>query len=116
MRHNSRAFVDKLSFQTSLGHGPTGRERRALGVRTQGPTLLVTDLCMMKPDPDTNEFRVVSIHPGVTREQIVAATGWAVTFAEQVADTPAPTPVELDALRDLNARTAKAHGTTAATE
>jgi len=116
MRHNSRAFVDKLSFQTSLGHGPTGRERRALGVRTQGPTLLVTDLCVMTPDPDTNEFRVVSIHPGVTREEIVAATGWPVAFADQVADTPAPTAAELEALRDLNARTATAHGTTAATE
>jgi glutaconate CoA-transferase subunit B len=111
MRHNPRAFVDRLSFQTSLGHGPTGRERRALGVRTEGPALLVTDLCVMKPDPETKEFRVVSIHPGVTRAQVIDATGWPVTFAGDVAETPAPTVDELDALRDLNARTARAHGT-----
>lgn len=114
MRHNPRAFVDKLSFQTSLGHGATGRERRELGVRTEGPALLVTDLCVMKPNADTKEFEVATLHPGVTREQVVAATGWAVRFAEPVAETPAPSAEELAALRDLNARTAKAHGTTIA--
>jgi glutaconate CoA-transferase subunit B len=113
MRHNPRAFVDTLSFQTSLGHGPTGRERREMGVRTEGPALLVTDLCVMKPDPDTKEFRVVSLHPGVGREQVVAATGWPVTFADEVTETPAPTVAELEALRDLNARTARAHGASA---
>jgi glutaconate CoA-transferase, subunit B len=113
MRHNPRAFVDKLSFQTSLGHGATGRERRELGVNTEGPVLLVTDLCIMRPDPDTKEFIVVSIHAGVTRDQVVEATGWPVRFADEVSATPAPTAAELEALRDLNARTALAHGTSA---
>jgi glutaconate CoA-transferase subunit B len=113
MRHNPRAFVDTLSFQTSLGHGPTGRERRELGVKTEGPALLVTDLCIMRPDPDTKEFIVVSIHPGVTRNQVVEATGWSVRFAAEVSATPPPTAAELEALRDLNARTALAHGTSA---
>jgi glutaconate CoA-transferase subunit B len=113
MRHNPRAFVEQLSFQTSLGHGPTGRERRELGVRTEGPALLVTDLCVMKPDPETKEFCVVSIHPGVTRQQVIEATGWSVKFAASVEETVAPSAAELEALRDLNARTAKAHGTSA---
>lgn len=111
MRHNPRAFVERLSFQTSLGHGPTGRERRALGVRTEGPALLVTDLCVMVPHPETKEFQVTTLHPGVTRAQVMSATGWSVRFADTVTETPAPTTVELEALRDLNARTARAHGT-----
>jgi glutaconate CoA-transferase subunit B len=111
MRHNPRAFVGRLSFQTSLGHGPTGRERRELGVRTRGPVLLVTDLCTMTPHPRTNEFQVVTLHPGVTRQQVAAATGWPIAFGGHVIETPAPSAYELDALRDLNARTAKAHGT-----
>jgi len=111
MKQSPRTFVERLSFLTSLGHGPTGRERRELGVRTQGPTLIVTDLCIMKPDPETNEFRVTSIHPGVTRGQIIEATGWPIRFADDVDETPPPTAEELAALRDLNARTAKAHGT-----
>jgi glutaconate CoA-transferase subunit B len=110
MRHNPRAFVKKLDFVTSLGHGVTGTERRALGVTTEGPALLVTDLCTMRPDPGSKEFVVVSTHPGVTREQVRAQTGWDVRFADAVVETPAPTADELTALRDLNARTARAHG------
>lgn len=110
MRHNPRAFVQTLDFLTSLGHGRTGRERRELGVGTEGPVLLVSDLCTMRPQPETMEFEVVSLHPGVSADQVRAQTGWPIVFATSVDETPAPTPVELDALRDLNARTAAAHG------
>ena len=113
MRHNARAFVQTLAFVTSLGHGVTGRERRAMGITTEGPALLVTDLCTMTPDTESKEFEVVSLHPGVTREHVRENTGWDVRFAGQVAETPAPDRHELDALRDLNARTARAHGTAA---
>jgi len=51
---------------------------------------------------------VVSMHPGVTREQLQENTGWPVRFAATVAETPAPTAKELEVLRELNARTAKA--------
>ena len=114
MRHNARAFVETLDFMTTLGHGRTGRERRALGITTEGPALIVTDLCTLRPDPETKEFAVASVHPGVTREQVRAATGWEIRFADRVDETPAPTALELDALRDLNARTARAHGVSAA--
>jgi glutaconate CoA-transferase subunit B len=114
MRHGPRAFVRQLDFLTSLGHGPSGRERRALGLRTRGPVLIVTDLCTMRPDPATMEFEVVTLHPGVTREQVSENTGWPVRFAAQVEVTPAPSAHELDVLRDLNHRTARAHGVEAA--
>jgi glutaconate CoA-transferase subunit B len=116
MRHTQRAFVERLDFLTSLGHGPTGRERRALGVRTDGPTLIVTNLCTMRPDPETNEFAVATLHPGVTPEQVREHTGWPVRFHDRVEDTPPPRQDELAALRDLLQRTAHAHGTAATTE
>ena len=114
MRHGARAFVSKLDFLTSLGHGPTGRERRGLGVTTEGPSLIVTDLCTMRPDPESKEFEVVTLHPGVTRERVQENTGWPVRFAARIEETPAPTAIELAALRDLNERTARAHGVSAA--
>ena len=110
MRHHHRAMVERLDFITSLGHGPTGTERRALGLRTAGPVRLVTDLCVMQPDAATNAFEVVSLHPGVSRDQVAEATGWPAAFAAEVEETPAPSAAELDVLRDLNARTARAHG------
>ena len=111
MRQNSRAFVPRVDFITSFGHGEGGNHRQRLGMRTAGPTLVATDLCLMRPDPETRELTVVSIHPGVGREQITEATGWPVRFAEKVEQTHPPTPAELDVLRDLQARTARAHGT-----
>jgi len=116
MRHHPRAFVTKLDFLTTLGHGPTGRERRQLGIRTAGPTLLVTDLCVMRPEAETNEFVVTALHPGVAREQVLQNTGWAVRFAERVEETEAPGANELEVLRELHARTARAHGTAVAAE
>jgi glutaconate CoA-transferase subunit B len=114
MRHSARSFVGKLDFLTSLGHGRSGRERRALGITTQGPALLVTDLCIMSPDPASNEFVVVSLHAGATRDQVPENTGWNIRFAETVEETPPPSPHELEALRELNARTARAHGASVA--
>ena len=114
MRHNKRSLVDRVDFVTSLGHGRTGVERKALGVTTEGPALLVTDLCVMTSDPATPEFVVASIHPGVTRERILENTGWNVRFATPVTETKPPSANELGALRELNERTARAHGATAA--
>lgn len=116
MRQGPRSFVDRVDFLTSLGHGRTGRERRELGITTQGPALLVTDLCIMKPEPETNEFVVASLHPGVTREAVQKNTGWNVRFSESVVETPQPTSTELEALRDLQTRTARAHGTAGGSE
>jgi len=101
MAQGRRTFVDKLDFVTSLGHGNGPGHREGLGVKTKGPTRLVTDLCVMEPDAVSKELTVVSIHPGVTSEQIAENTGWKVKYSTEVADTPAPTAEELSVLRDL---------------
>jgi glutaconate CoA-transferase subunit B len=110
MKQSQRSFVDKVDFVTSLGHGAGGDDRARHGVTTRGPTLVVTDLCVMKPDPVTKELTVTALQPGVTREAVTAATGWPVKFAEPLEETPPPTEAELRVLRDLYARTAAAHG------
>jgi glutaconate CoA-transferase subunit B len=64
---------------------------------------VITDLAVMEPDPDTCELVVVALHPGITREQVLAATGWAVRFSDDLTTTAEPTDVELDTLRTLQA-------------
>src|SRR5215831_9528405 len=110
MNHLKRGFVEKIDFFTSLGHGEGGDHRARLGVKTKGPTRLITDLCIFEPDPVTKEMTVVSIHPGVTSEQIDGNTGWKVRYADTVAETPAPTAAELATLREIHVRTKRAHG------
>jgi glutaconate CoA-transferase, subunit B len=110
MSQSKRAFASKLDFITSMGHGEGGDHRARLGLKTKGPTKLITDLAILEPDPVTREMTVTSIHPGVTREQIDANTGWPVRYAANVTETPTPTEQELSVLRELHARTARAHG------
>jgi glutaconate CoA-transferase subunit B len=113
MAMSKRAFVDKLDFITSLGHGTGPGSRAKLGLKTKGPTRVMTDLCVFEPDPETAELAVVSLHPGVTREKVQAECAWPVRFAASVRETPPPNETELAVLRDLHARTAKAHGSDA---
>jgi glutaconate CoA-transferase, subunit B len=113
MRQSKRSFVREIDFVTSLGHGRNGTERRDAGVKTKGPTLLISDLCSMSSDPSTKEFVVRSLHPGVTCEQVRENTGWAIRFAETLEETPPPNRMELEVLRELNTRTAAAHGAAA---
>lgn len=71
---------------------------------------IITDFCIMTPEAGSNEFVVTSLHPGVTREQVIENTGWSSRFADQLTETAAPTDAELEVLRALEARTAPAHG------
>lgn len=109
MAQSRRSFVERIDFVTSLGHGSGGDSRAGLGVKTKGPTRLITDLCIFEPDPASKEMTVVSIHPGVTRAKINESTGWRVKYAGEVVETPAPSNIELDVLRELHARTQRAH-------
>jgi len=110
MPQTRRSFVERVDFVTSFGHGGGGDHRKRLGLHTSGPTLVVTDLCLMRPDSETKELIVFSIHEGIEREQVEENTGWQVRFADVVMKTPPPTNIELEVLRDLQARTARAHG------
>lgn len=109
MKQSRRGFVDTIDFITSLGHGRGGDDRALQGARTKGPSKLITDLAIWEPDPETKEFTVVSLHAGVTREQMQETVGWPVRYAAHVEETPPPTNKDLEILRDLKARTEAAH-------
>lgn len=109
MKQSTRGFVETIDFYTSFGHGEGGDHRQRLGISTKGPSLLVTDLGIWRPDPETKEFTVVSLHPGVTRQDMQDTVGWQVRFAPELEQTVAPTTLELEVLRDLKARTKAAH-------
>ena len=110
LKQAPRAMVEKIDFVTSMGHGRGGDDRAKHGLKTKGPTMMVTDLAVWKPDPETKEFTVASLHPGVTRDEMRESCGWTIRYAADLGETPAPTAEELKVLRDLNARTRAAHG------
>jgi glutaconate CoA-transferase subunit B len=101
MKQGPRTFVDKLDFVTSVGFGAGPGDRERLGLRGGGPVRVVTDLGVLEPDPQTREFAMTSLHPGVTAEAARRATGWPLRIADGVSTTDAPTHAELSALRTL---------------
>ena len=109
MPHSKRAFVERLDFLTSFGHGEGGNHRARLGITTAGPVKVITDLCVLEPDPVARELTVTSLHPGTTRERVQEATGWRMRFAHEVAETPVPSARELDVLRTVRLETEHAH-------
>ncbi|WP_409996280.1 CoA-transferase subunit beta [Halomonas sp. DP5N14-9] len=109
LKHSPWAFVRDVDFITTLGFGRDGKGRDGVPNIGKGPTRVISDLCVMKPDPEDRELTVVSLHPGVTREQVQEATGWDIRFAAELETTPVPSAHELEVLRELKARTDRAH-------
>jgi glutaconate CoA-transferase subunit B len=108
LRHNKRAFVPKLDFVTSGGYFEGGDCRERMGLPGRGPTAVITDLGILTPDSVTKELTLTSLHPGITVEQVIEATGWPLKLAATVETTEAPTTAELQVFRDLNAARAQA--------
>jgi len=109
IKQSLRSMVNKIDFYTSFGHGDGGDHRERLGITTKGPNLLITDLAIWKPDHETKEFTVTSLHAGVTKEDVKSTCGWEVRFSDTLEETPVPSELELTTLRDLKARTKAAH-------
>jgi glutaconate CoA-transferase, subunit B len=103
MRQSARAFVKRCDFRSSVGFGDGPGDRERLGLRGGGPTLVVTDLGLLQPDPETCELIMTAMHPGVTRDECTAATGWSLRFADDLDETSAPTEHEIRMLRELQA-------------
>ncbi|WP_330231072.1 CoA-transferase subunit beta [Nocardia sp. NBC_00508] len=100
-RQSTRSFVEQVEFVTSFGHGRGPGDRERLGLRGAGPTLVITDLGVFRPDPDSRELTLTALHPGVTVDQVAAATGWALKTAATPEVTQEPTDDELAELRVL---------------
>jgi glutaconate CoA-transferase, subunit B len=71
--------------------------------------VIVTDVGILKPQPDTGEFALAATYPGIPAEEAKAAVGWPLAVAARLEICEAPSEPELRALRTLEARTAAAH-------
>ncbi|MCA1692499.1 MAG: CoA-transferase subunit beta [Actinobacteria bacterium] len=103
VRHNPRTFVEHLDFVTTVGHGSGPTDRSRHGFRGRGPTLVITDLGVLRPDPSNCELTLTDLHPGSTAEEARAATAWDLAVHPELREVAAPTGEELDVLRRLEA-------------
>jgi glutaconate CoA-transferase, subunit B len=95
LRQTPRTFVERLDFRSSVG---------------ERVSVVVTDLGVLEPDPDSRELVLTHVHRGVSADDARAATGWELRVAATLRETERPTPDELAALRALKPATRDGRG------
>lgn len=104
--HEPRRFVEQVDFITSPGHLRGQGTRAESGLLYGGPTQVVTDLAQMDFDPATSRMRLRALQPGVTVDDVVAATGFELIISDRIDTLEPPTEEELAILRELNGTSA----------
>jgi glutaconate CoA-transferase subunit B len=102
-RHDKEKLTERVGFITTPGYidGPGARERAGLPANT-GPFRVITNLALMGFDEKTCRMKLLSVHPGVTVEQVKENTGFDLIIPEDVTISPAPTDEELRRLKEID--------------
>jgi glutaconate CoA-transferase subunit B len=101
LRHERRRFTERVHYVTGPGHGEGRGWRERVGLLAGGPVAIITDLALLRFDED-GEAYLASVHPGVTIDQVRAATGWALRVPDTVPETEPPTVRERNLLAEID--------------
>lgn len=93
LEHSRRVFPEKVDFISAPGVSAPGVHRPG------GPHALVTNLCVMRFDRARARFRLASVHPGVTVEEVRDQTGFDFDVAETTPETETPVAGDLALIR-----------------
>lgn len=93
IEHSRRTLVPKVDFISAPGGSPDNVARPG------GPIALVTNRCLFEFDRTQRRFRLASVHPGHSVEEVVENTGFAFDRPAQVPLTPAPNADTLRLMR-----------------
>lgn len=91
--HTRRVMVPKVDFISAPGVSEPNVYRPG------GPHAMVTGLCLFSFDKDRRRFRLESVHPGHTVEEVRDNTGFEFDAPDAVPETAPPSPEVLDLIR-----------------
>jgi len=97
--HDPRTLVERVDWVSCAGWLGGGDERERLGL-AGGPELVVTNLAVMDFAPGSRRMRIRTVHPGVSVDDVQAATGFELLVADDLAETPPPSPEEVRLIRE----------------
>ncbi|MCZ6895097.1 MAG: CoA synthetase [Gammaproteobacteria bacterium] len=96
--HSRRVFVPKVDFISAPGISAPNVYRPG------GPHALVTGRCLFLFDRERRRFRLASVHPGHTVDEVRDETGFDFDCPTDVPETPAPDAATLGLIRGDVAR------------
>ncbi|GLZ42880.1 CoA-transferase [Actinokineospora sp. NBRC 105648] len=95
-KHSVRVFVSKVDMVAGVGNDrAVGAARRYHDLRRVVTNLAVLDYA------DDGSLRLASVHPGVTVDEVLAATGFPLTVEGDVPTSRLPTDDELQLIREV---------------
>jgi len=95
LEHSRRTLVPKVDFISAPGTSPPNVYRPG------GPIALITPLCLFTFDRARRRFRLASVHPGHTVEEVIENTGFDFDRPELVPTTKAPAAERLRLMREV---------------
>jgi glutaconate CoA-transferase, subunit B len=99
--HSPRTFVERVDFISCAGYLDGGDSRDRLGL-TGGPEIVVTNLAILDFEAESHAMQLRSVHPGVSLEEVQAATGFELVIpASGVGQTAPPSPEDVRLIRDV---------------
>jgi acyl CoA:acetate/3-ketoacid CoA transferase beta subunit len=90
-RHVARTFVETVDMVSGVG-----TDRGAADLRR-----VVTNLCVLDFEGPDRTMRLRSVHPGVTVDDVVENTGFALAIERATPETRLPTDEELQLIREV---------------
>jgi glutaconate CoA-transferase subunit B len=99
-KQSKRTFVDKLDFLTTPGFldGPNAREKAGLPKET-GPYRVITQLGIYGFDDETKRLKLISLHPGVTIDEVRENSSFDILLSSSIKTSPEPADTDLKILR-----------------
>ena len=102
MVQEGRRFPERVEYITSVAgqRGPHGKgeTRWDYGLGRGGELVMISDLCIMRNNPETGILELDAVYPGISVEDVVNNTGWKLDVHKARTLEP-PTEAELKALR-----------------
>jgi acyl CoA:acetate/3-ketoacid CoA transferase beta subunit len=97
--HSPKVFVEKVDTVTGIGWDRAA----ALGIAARFVDIrrVVSNLAVFDFETPDRRMRLRSVHPGVTVDEVLAATGFEPVVPAHVPESRLPTPEELELIRDV---------------
>lgn len=95
--HSPKVFVERVDVVTGVGWDRAS-EAGPAATRYWSLRHVVTNLCVLDFETPERRMRLRSVHPGVTVDEVLAATGFELAVPGSVPETRLPTPEDLELL------------------
>ena len=99
-KHSTRVFVEQVDIVSGVGR-TRAESAGAAATRFHGVHRVVSDLGVFDFGGPGHTMRLVSVHPGVTVDDVQQASAFEIDVSDDVPETREPSPGELMLIREM---------------